>query len=149
MGFEPLVWFCRSVGNGIWTHKTHSAFGLYTPCAIELVVGNASHLVLLGLCLYRIWLIKIKPKVQRFFLRANRYNYILASLASFCAAEPLFRLVMGVSIFNYDAETGLAPFEVMHLDYLCITSIVFIKSNHTVLLLWFSWTSLFELHFFS
>ncbi|KAI3455946.1 hypothetical protein Pfo_012609 [Paulownia fortunei] len=115
MGFEPLVWFCRPVANGVWAEETDSAFGAYTPCAIDSVVGNVSQLVLLGLCLYRIWLIKINPKLQRFCLRSNFYNYVLAILASCCAAEPLYRLVMGISIFNLDEETGLAPFEVVHL----------------------------------
>ncbi|KAK4440219.1 ABC transporter C family member 2 [Sesamum alatum] len=111
MGFVPLVWFCQPVTNGVWAQETDSTFGAYTPCAIDSVVGNVSHLVLLGLCLYRIWLIKINPKLQRFCLRSNFYNYVLAVLASCCAAEPLFRLVTGISIFNLDEESGLAPFE--------------------------------------
>ncbi|XP_020554194.1 ABC transporter C family member 12-like isoform X1 [Sesamum indicum] len=115
MGFVPLVWFCRPVTNGVWGQETDSSFGAYTPCAIDSVVGNVSHLVLLGLCLYRIWLIKINPKLQRFYLRSNFYNYVLAVLASCCAAEPLFRLVTGISIFNLDEELGLAPFEMVHL----------------------------------
>ncbi|KAL0442459.1 UNVERIFIED_CONTAM: ABC transporter C family member 2 [Sesamum latifolium] len=115
MGFVPFVWFCRPVTNGVWTQETNSSFGAYTPCAIDSVVGNVSHLVLLGLCLYRIWLIKINPKLQRFCLRSNFYNYVLAALASCCAAEPLFRLVTGISIFNLDEELGLAPFEMVHL----------------------------------
>lgn len=135
MGFEPLVWFCRPVQYGIWERETHSAFGSYTPCAIESVVGNVSLLLILGLCLCRIWLIKISPKVRRFCLRTNRYNYILALLASYCAAEPLFKFIMGISIFNIDAETGLAPFEVcylifwwlMHSDSLCITIYALVK----------------------
>nr|QVT92271.1 ABC transporter [Salvia miltiorrhiza] len=32
-----------------------------------------------------------------------------------CAAEPLCRLVMGLSIFSFDTESGLAPFEMVHL----------------------------------
>ncbi|KAL0363619.1 UNVERIFIED_CONTAM: ABC transporter C family member 2 [Sesamum calycinum] len=115
MGFVPFVWFCRPVTNGVWAQETDSSFGAYTPCAIDSVVGNVSHLVLLGLCLYRIWLIKINPKLQRFCLRSNFYNYVLAVLASCCAAEPLFRLVTGISIFNLDEELGLAPFEMVHL----------------------------------
>ncbi|KAG8385285.1 hypothetical protein BUALT_Bualt03G0026100 [Buddleja alternifolia] len=115
MGFDPLVWFCRPVANGTWAQQTDTAFGAYTPCAIDSVVGNVSHIVLLGLCLYRIWLIKLNPKLQRFCLRSNLYNYILALLASCCAAEPLFRLVMGISIFNLDGEISLAPFEIAHL----------------------------------
>ncbi|KAG8381911.1 hypothetical protein BUALT_Bualt05G0022000 [Buddleja alternifolia] len=115
MGFDPLVWFCRPVANGTWAKESNSAFGAYTPCAIDSVVGNVSHLVLLCLCLYRIWLININPKLERFCLRSNFYNYILALLASCCAAEPLFRLVMGISIFNLDGEISLAPFETVHL----------------------------------
>ncbi|XP_047940588.1 ABC transporter C family member 12-like [Salvia hispanica] len=112
---DPLVWFCRPVANGIWAQETDSAFGAYTPCAIDSVVGNVSHLVLLGMCLYRIWLINFNPKVQRYCLRSNFYNYALALLFSCCAAEPLYRLVMGVSIFNFDKESGLAPYEMVHL----------------------------------
>ncbi|XP_073280878.1 ABC transporter C family member 12-like isoform X1 [Primulina huaijiensis] len=115
MGSDPLVWFCRPVANGVWSQETDSAFGSYTPCAIGSIVGNVSHLVLAGLCFYRIWLIKINPRVKRFCLRSNLFNYILALLASCCAAEPLFRLVVGVSIFNLDAETGLHPFEMVQL----------------------------------
>lgn len=112
MGSDPLVWFCRPVAYGVWSQETDTTFGAYTPCAIGSIVGNVSHLVLAGLCLYRIWLIKINTRVKRFSLRSKIFNYILALLASCCAAEPLFRLVMGVSIFNLDAETGLHPFEV-------------------------------------
>ncbi|XP_041993077.1 ABC transporter C family member 12-like [Salvia splendens] len=112
---DPLEWFCRPVKNGIWAQETDSAFGSYTPCAIDSVVGNFSHLVLLGMCLYRVWLINFNPKVQRYCLRSNFYNYALALLFSCCAAEPLYRLVMGVSIFNFDKESGLAPYEMVHL----------------------------------
>ncbi|KAG8381914.1 hypothetical protein BUALT_Bualt05G0022300 [Buddleja alternifolia] len=113
MAFDPLVWFCRPVANGTWAKESNSAFGAYTPCAIDSVVGNVSHLVLLCVCLYRIWLININPKLERFCLRSNFYSYILALLASCCAAEPLFRLVIGISIFNLDGEISLAPFEVL------------------------------------
>ncbi|KAL8033751.1 hypothetical protein ABFX02_13G178300 [Erythranthe guttata] len=115
MGFEPLVWFCRPVANGVWARETDSAFGAYTPCAIDSVVGNVSFLVLLGLCLYRIWLVKINPKLQRFCLRSNFCNYVLATLATCFAAEPLFKFVIGISIFDLDEETGLAPYEMVHL----------------------------------
>lgn len=112
MGSDPLVWFCRPVANGIWAQETDSAFGAFTPCALDSVVGNASHIVLIGLCLYRVMLIKINPKVQRYCLRSNLYNYVLALLACCCASAPLYNLVMGVSIFNFDKDLGLAPFEV-------------------------------------
>ncbi|XP_057763901.1 ABC transporter C family member 12-like [Salvia miltiorrhiza] len=111
----PLVWFCRPVANGVWAQETDSAFGAYTPCAVDSVVGNVSHLVLLGMCLYRVWLIKVNPKVQRYCLRSNLCNYALAVLFTCCAAEPLCRLVMGLSIFSFDTESGLAPFEMVHL----------------------------------
>ncbi|KAL8468613.1 hypothetical protein ACS0TY_031708 [Phlomoides rotata] len=115
MGFDPLVWFCRPVASGIWAEETNNAFAAYTPCAIDSVVGNVSQLVLLGLCLYRVWLIMYNPRVQRYCLRSNFYNYVLAVIAGCCAAEPLFRLIMGISIFNLDKETSLAPFEMAHL----------------------------------
>ncbi|KAL3616846.1 Canalicular multispecific organic anion transporter 1 [Castilleja foliolosa] len=127
MGFEPLVWFCRPLENGVWAQETDSSFGAYTPCAIDSVVGNVSHLVLLGLCLYRIWLIKFNAKVRRFCLRSSLYNYVLVLLASFCAAEPLFRLVMRISIFNLNKEIGFAPFEMVHLgiEFISWCSVVF------------------------
>ncbi|GFP81215.1 ABC transporter c family member 2 [Phtheirospermum japonicum] len=115
MGFEPFVWFCRPSANGVWAQETDSSFGAYTPCAIDSVVGNVSHLVLLGLCLYRIWLIKFNPKVRRFYLRSSFYNYVLVLSASCCAAEPLFRLVMRISIFSLNKEIEFAPFEMVHL----------------------------------
>ncbi|GKU99908.1 hypothetical protein SLEP1_g12687 [Rubroshorea leprosula] len=111
MGFEPLNWYCRPVANGVWTKEADSSFGAYTPCAIDSLVISISHLVLLGLCLYRIWLIKKHAKAQRFCLRSNWYNYLLGLLSGYCVAEPLSRLVMGISVFNLDGETGLAPFE--------------------------------------
>lgn len=114
MGLDPLVWFCRPVAEGVWAREADSSFGAYTPCAIDSVVGNVSQLVLLGLCLYRIWLIEFNPRPKRYRLRSNFYNYMLSVLAVCCAAEPLFRLVMGISIFNLDSETALAPFEVGH-----------------------------------
>ena len=112
MGFKPLIWYCRPVENGVWARETESAFGAYTPCALDSVVGCVSHLVLLGLCLYRIWLTKMDYRIQRYRLRSNLYNSFLALLAGFCAAEPLFRLTMGISLFNLDAQSCLAPFEV-------------------------------------
>ncbi|XP_051129037.1 ABC transporter C family member 12-like isoform X2 [Andrographis paniculata] len=115
MGFDPLAWYCRPVINGIWARETNSTFGAYAPCAIDSVVGNVSHLVLLALLLYRIWLITMNPKLKRFILRSNLYNYALALLSSCCAAQPLFRLIMGISIFNLDGEMSLAPFEIVEV----------------------------------
>ncbi|CBI30983.3 unnamed protein product, partial [Vitis vinifera] len=115
MAFEPLVWYCQPVANGVWAKAAESAFGPYTPCAVDSIVVCISHLVLLGLCCYRIWLIKMDFKVQRFCLQSNYYNYMLGLLACYCTAEPLFRLVMGVSIFDLDEQTGLAPYEVFSL----------------------------------
>ncbi|KAJ9691135.1 hypothetical protein PVL29_013352 [Vitis rotundifolia] len=115
MAFEPLVWYCQPVANGVWAKAAESAFGPYTPCAVDSIVVCISHLVLLGLCCYRIWLIKMDFKVQRFRLQSNYYNYMLGLLACYCTAEPLFRLVMGVSIFDLDEQTGLAPYEIVSL----------------------------------
>ncbi|KAK9267442.1 hypothetical protein L1049_009868 [Liquidambar formosana] len=113
MAFKPLDWYCRPVANGVWKKAAESALGAYTPCGIDSLVVSISHLVLLGLCIYRIWLIKKDFKVKRFRLRLNYYNYLLGLLASCCTAEPLFRMVMGISIFNLDGQTGLAPFEMV------------------------------------
>ncbi|XP_031130031.1 ABC transporter C family member 12-like [Ipomoea triloba] len=114
MSIKPLIWYCRPVANGIWAQETDSAFGAYTPCAIESV-DVISYLVLFGLCLYRIWLIKMDHRVKRFCLRANCINYTLIFLGCLCAAEPLARLAVGISIFNLDSQTGLAPFEIVSL----------------------------------
>lgn len=115
MGFEPLVWFCRPEENGIWAKTTASALGAYTPCGIESVVGCISNVVLMGLCLYRLWLIMKDFRVQRFCLRSKYYCYMLAFLAGYCAAESLFRLLFGVSMFDLDGQSSLAPFEVVSL----------------------------------
>ncbi|XP_029130585.1 ABC transporter C family member 2 isoform X2 [Cajanus cajan] len=115
MGFEPLVWYCRPVANGAWSKAVENAFGVYTPCAVDSLVISVSHLVLLGLCIYRIWLIQKDFKVKRFCLRSNLYNYMLGLLALYCVAEPLYRLIMGVSLLNLDGQTQLAPFEITSL----------------------------------
>lgn len=115
MALEPLAWYCRPARNGVWAKEADSAFGAYTPCAIDSLVICISHLVLLGLCFYRIWLIKKNSKAEKYCLRTNYYNYMLALLAGLCTAEPLFRLVMGISIFNLDGQISLAPFEVSFL----------------------------------
>lgn len=53
--------------------------------------------------------------VQRFRLRSNFYNYMLGLLAAYCTAEPLFRLVMGISALNVDGQPALAPYEIISL----------------------------------
>ncbi|KAJ9163266.1 hypothetical protein P3X46_022952 [Hevea brasiliensis] len=115
MALRPLAWYCRPAGNGVWAKEADSAFGAYTPCAIDSLVICISHLVLLGLCFYRIWLIKKNSKAEKYSLRTKYYNYMLALLTGLCTAEPLFRLVMGVSIFNLDGQISLAPFEIVSL----------------------------------
>lgn len=115
MGFKPLIWYCKPESNEVWARVIDSSFGTYTPCAVDSLVNNISHLVLLGLCFYRAWLIKKNSKAQRFLLRSNYYNYMLGILAAFCTAEPLLRLVMGISIFNLEEQTTFAPFEVSFL----------------------------------
>ncbi|PPD68207.1 hypothetical protein GOBAR_DD34916 [Gossypium barbadense] len=113
MAFEPLVWFCRPVADGVWKRSVSNAFGAYTPCATDSLVVTLSHLVLLGLCVYRIWLIKRDFKAQRFCLRSKYYNYMLGLLALYATAEPLFRLIMGISVLNLDGQSGLSPFELL------------------------------------
>lgn len=112
MAFQPLVWYCRPSSYGVWTRVVDNAFGAYTPCATDSLAITISHLVLMGLCFYRIWLIKKDFKVQRFCLRSKLYNYFLGLLATYGTAEPLFRLIMGISILDLEGQTGLAPFEV-------------------------------------
>ncbi|KAI3680994.1 hypothetical protein L6452_35774 [Arctium lappa] len=115
MGFNPFVSYCRPVENGVWETALENEFGTYTPCATDSLVTGISHLVLLGTCLYRIWVTKKNLKVQRFKLRSNIYNYWLGLLALYSTVEPLFRLIMGISAFNVDGETGLAPYEIVTL----------------------------------
>ncbi|XP_065882175.1 ABC transporter C family member 2-like [Euphorbia lathyris] len=115
MAFEPLVWYCRPVANGLWSRAVENAFGAYTPCATETLVVAVSHLALIALCFYRIWLIRKDLKVQRFSLKSKWYNYILGILAGYSTAEPLFRLIMGISILNIDGQKGLAPYEIVSL----------------------------------
>lgn len=112
MGFKPLIWYCRPVENGVWARLSESGFGAYTPCVLDSVVGCVSHLVVLGLCIYRIWLIKMDSRIKRYKLTSRFFNCLLGFLAGYCAAEPLFRLTMGVSFFNLDEQSGMAPFEV-------------------------------------
>lgn len=112
--FKALSWYCEPKDYSFWGN---TSFGSYTPCAIDSVVVSVSHLVLLCLCLYRIWLTKNDLKAQRFVLRSNFYNYMLALFAAFVIALSLLRLVMGFSIFNLDnGQTGFAPFEVIRFS---------------------------------
>ncbi|KAJ8758792.1 hypothetical protein K2173_000513 [Erythroxylum novogranatense] len=115
MAFKPLVWYCQPVPNGKWTKAVENAFGAYTTCATDSLVVVISHLVLMGLCFYRIWLTKKNVKVQRFCLKSKWYNYLLVLLAAYSTAEPLFRLIMGISVLNIDGQTGLAPYEIVSL----------------------------------
>ena len=112
MAFKPLDWYCQTVANGAWARTVQNVFGRYTPCAVNSLVIYVSHLVVLGLCCYQIWLIKKDFKAKSFCLRSKLYNYVLALLAAYCTAEPLFRLIMGISVLNLDGQAGLAPFEV-------------------------------------
>lgn len=112
MALKPLDWYCRPVANGVWTKVVDNAFGAYTPCATDSLVVSVSHLILMGLCFYRIWLIKKDFKVQRFCLKSKLYNYMLGFLAAYCTAKPLFQLIMGISALDLDGQSGLAPFEV-------------------------------------
>ncbi|XP_062162979.1 ABC transporter C family member 2-like [Alnus glutinosa] len=115
MAFEPLVWYCRPVANGVWSRAVENAFGAYSPCAVDTLVVCISHLIVLGLCCYRAWRIKKDFNVKRFCLRSKFYNYVLGLLAAYCTAEPLFRLIMGISVLNLDGQTGVAPFETVSL----------------------------------
>lgn len=112
MAFEPFVWYCRPVADGVWTKAVENALGAYTPCAVDSVVIVISHLIILGLCLYRTWLIKNDFKTQRFCLKSKAYNYMLCLLAAYCVFEPLFRLIRGISVLNLDGQDALPPFEV-------------------------------------
>ncbi|XP_019419115.1 PREDICTED: ABC transporter C family member 12-like isoform X1 [Lupinus angustifolius] len=115
MGFEPLTWYCQPEENNIWSKTVDSAFGSYTPCAINTLVISTSNLILMGLCLYRMWLIIRNAKAQRFCLSSNYYNYVLVILAAYCAAQPLLRLLNGISAFNLNGETDFSPFEITAL----------------------------------
>ncbi|KAL6198464.1 hypothetical protein ACLB2K_028253 [Fragaria x ananassa] len=114
MGFKAIDWYCQPEANEVWA-KSVSAFGSYTPCAMDSMVICISYLVLLGFCCYRVWMIKKNLKARRFRLRSNYYNYLLGLLAGYSTAEPLLRLVMGLSLFNPFGRTGFAPFEMNSL----------------------------------
>ncbi|KAJ8538757.1 hypothetical protein K7X08_030053 [Anisodus acutangulus] len=115
MAFKPLDWYCQPVANGVWSKAVENAFGAYTPCGTNTLVISVSHLVLLALCLNRVWKMTKDLSVQRFQLRSNYYNYMLGLLAAYCTAEPLFRLVTGMSALNVDGQPGLAPYEIISL----------------------------------
>ncbi|KAG8365655.1 hypothetical protein BUALT_Bualt18G0128600 [Buddleja alternifolia] len=121
MAFKPFEWYCKPVKDGVWAKSVENAFGAYTPCANDSLVICISHLVLLGLCLNRIWRLKKDFSVQRFQLRSNYYNYVLGLLALYCAVEPLYRLVMGISAFHVDGEHGVAPYEMISLIFEAVT----------------------------
>ncbi|XP_073003248.1 ABC transporter C family member 2-like [Typha latifolia] len=113
MAFKPLEWYCRPVENGVWSRAVENAFGPYTPCSIGTLVICISHLVLFACCFYRIWRIRRDLTVERYVLRSPYYNYMLGLLAAYCTGEPLFRLIMGLSITNLDGQASLAPFEIV------------------------------------
>ncbi|KAH0649152.1 hypothetical protein KY290_035112 [Solanum tuberosum] len=115
MAFKPLDWYCQPVANGVWSKAVENAFGAYTPCGTNTLVISVSYLVLLALCLNRVWKMMKDLSVQRFRLRSNYYNYLLGLLAAYCTAEPLFRLVMQISALNIDGQPGLPPYEIISL----------------------------------
>ncbi|KAJ4837828.1 Multidrug resistance-associated protein 9 [Turnera subulata] len=116
MARESLVWYCRPVPNGIWAKEVDYALGAYTPCAIKSLVVCIPHLVLAGLCIYRLWLTRMNSKAQKYRLKSNNYNHMLGFLACICTVEPVLRWLMNASIFNLDGQKGLlAPFEIISL----------------------------------
>ncbi|GFP81214.1 ABC transporter c family member 2 [Phtheirospermum japonicum] len=121
MAFKPFEWYCKPVENGVWSKAVENAFGAYTPCASDSLVVCISHLVLLGLCLNRLWKLKNDYSIQRFRLRSNYYNYLLGLLALYSTGEPLFRLFTGISAFNVDGELGFAPYEIASLVIEAVT----------------------------
>ena len=134
MGFEALDWYCKPVRDGVWTKAVENAFGAYTPCATDTLVVSLSYLVLMALCFYKIWLTKKDFKLQRFCLRSKWYAYLLALLALYSTAEPLYRLVMGISVLNLDGQTGLAPFEVCFSSFAFSLIFLFIWINNGIVL---------------
>ncbi|GMH26067.1 hypothetical protein Nepgr_027910 [Nepenthes gracilis] len=114
MAFKSLNWYCCPV-DGIWPEVAENAFGAYTPCEIGTVV-SVSNLVLFSSCVHRIWQISKDHKVKRFYMRFSFINYMLGLMAACFVAEPLFRLVRVISLFDLDGKTGLAPFEVVSLS---------------------------------
>lgn len=110
--FEPLAWYCRPVKDGTWSKVVENAFGPYTPCGMVSLVVCISHLALFGVCFYRTWKTRRDVTVQRYRLRYPYHNYLLGLFATYCVVEPLYRMVMGLSITNLDGQNALAPFEV-------------------------------------
>ncbi|CAL1402953.1 unnamed protein product [Linum trigynum] len=127
--WELLVWYCKPVANRVSAKELDTTFGAYTPCAIDSLVICLSYSVLCGLCFYRMWLIK-DPKAEKYRLRTNYYNYILGLFAAYCTAEPIFRLLMDISFFDLEGETGVAPFEMASLviEALCWCSMLIMIS---------------------
>lgn len=123
MDLKPWEWYCQPVENGVWATAVQNALGKFTPCAMDSVVICISHLVILGICLYRIWITYKNIKVEKYCLRSKYYNYFLALLAGYSAAEPLFKLIMGVSVFNLDGQAGLAPYEVCSSSSQCLITL--------------------------
>ncbi|KAF3613634.1 hypothetical protein FXO38_36131, partial [Capsicum annuum] len=115
MTFKPFDWYCQPVANGVWSKAVENAFGAYTPCGTNTLVISVSHLILLALCLNRVWKTMKDLSVQRFRLRSNYYNYMLGLVAAYCTVEPLFRFVKQMSALNVDGQTGLAPYETISL----------------------------------
>lgn len=129
MGFEALNWYCKPVAEGFWEKTVDGAFGAYTPCAIDSLVMLVSQFVLLGLCLYRIWIIFCNAKAQIYVLRNKYYNCVLGILACYCVVEPVLRLVLRISLFSMDEETHLPPFEVTEIKLIC-PSLLKMKKVH-------------------
>ncbi|KAI3907597.1 hypothetical protein MKW98_016241 [Papaver atlanticum] len=115
MGFKPLLWYCKPVENGVWAKVVTNAFGVYTPCGIDTLVISFTHLVLLSLCVCRIWKTIKDVTVKRLVLRSNYFNYFLGFLAAYCVGEPLYRLITGMSVLNVDGQSALAPYEMFSL----------------------------------
>lgn len=130
MDFDPLLWYSRPIVHGFWKKADEGAFNAYASHVIDSIVVCISHLVLLGLCCYRIWLIKMDSKVQRFCLKSNYYNYMLGLLACYCTAEPLFRLVMGVSILDLDGQTGI-PLNEVRFPFPLFSWFMLFSTSHT------------------
>ncbi|KAF3785177.1 ABC transporter C family member 12 [Nymphaea thermarum] len=134
MGFKPLDWYCRPVANGVWTKDLENAFGAYTPCGVDTLVLCISHLAMMGVCIGRVWKLSKDRSLKRYRLRSPYYNYTLSALAAYAAAEPLYRLVMGLSIMNLDGQTSFAPFEVFSLlveafSWCCMLAMLVIETK--------------------
>ncbi|KAH9747856.1 ABC transporter C family member 2 [Citrus sinensis] len=97
MASGPLDWYCRPVANGTWAKTVDSTFGAYTTCAVDSLVISISHSVLLGLCIFRIWLMNKNSKARRITL------YLYISMV-FCQA--LFGILILVYIPNLDPYPG-------------------------------------------